>query len=280
MFMEGLLVVVLFFLGLSVGSFVNVVIDRFNPEKNDGFLKIVSGRSRCDGCQGVLKPHELIPVLSFLVQKGRSRCCYAELALHYPLMEFSMGGLFVFIGYALKVMFAPLFIGSSGLFFIVLLFWLFFMTLFIALACIDAHTYFLPDFLMIPGIIISFFYVGFLSMVGQTSFYYTSQDHLLGALLFGGFLYFIYLISRGRAMGFGDVKLGVFGGLLLGGKLSALALFLSFILGALMGVILLMAKKKGFKEMIPFGPFIILGIFIAFFFGGWILSWYFGLIGI
>ncbi|MBI5153300.1 MAG: prepilin peptidase [Parcubacteria group bacterium] len=267
-----------FFLGLCVGSFINVIVDRFaspklkaqagfDPEEDKGILKLTSGRSRCDYCNRTLGISELVPVLSFLIQKGRSRCCSKKLGFYYPVVELAMGGLFLLVWYHA----VGLYVFLSAPFFIMVFSLFFFVALLVALTLIDLRTYLLPDKLMAPGIILALFYVFFRQEV-ISSFY--------GALLFGGLLYLIYLISQGRAMGFGDVKLGIFGGLILGFSLSGLAFFLSFIFGAVVGVGLLLRGKKGIKDMIPFGPFMVLGILVSLFYGEWILSWYFGLISI
>ncbi len=254
-----------FFLGLCVGSFINVIVDRFDPEEDKGFKKLTSGRSHCDHCKRTLEVGELVPILSFLIQKGRSRCCSTKLGFHYPLVELMMGGLFLLVWYRAMVLYTFL----STPFLIVVCFWSLFVALLVALALIDLRTYLLPDKLMMPGIILAFVYV-FSRQAMANSFF--------GITLFGGLLYLIYLISRGRVMGFGDVKLGVFGGLILGFPLSGLAFFLSFIFGAIVGIVLLLMGKRGIKDMIPFGPFLVLGILVSFFYGEWILNWYFGLI--
>ncbi|MBI5421493.1 MAG: prepilin peptidase [Parcubacteria group bacterium] len=274
--MSSLLV---FLLGLSVGSFVNVIADRFDSEKDKGFVALTSGRSRCDHCKRMLGVGELVPILSFLTQKGRSRCCSKKLGLHYPIIELIMGGLFLLVWYRAIGLYALL----STSFFIIISFWFLFVALLVALALIDLRTYLLPDRLMFPGIILALAYPLIMAIMGTATIvlYHAKQwwlSPLSGALLFGGLLYLIYLISRGRAMGFGDVKLGIFGGLMLGLPLSGLAFFLSFIFGAIVGVALLLRGKKGIKDMIPFGPFVVLGILVALFYGDWILHWYFGLI--
>lgn len=288
----GLSDVVVFLVGLSAGSFLNVLVDRFNPDKEEGFLQITSGRSKCDGCGRKLGITELVPVLGYLIQKGRSQCCNEKLSLHYPLIELLMGGFFVFMWYFLKDLLTSLYTFEPNMFVAVVVFWFLFSVFLVALARIDFKTYFLPDFLIIPGTLLAFLYVLLLSSVAKVGFYEYGAgiipasfasvfgSHLLGALLFSGALFLVYAISRGEAMGFGDVKLGVFGGLILGAPYSFLAVFLSFIVGALVGVILLGLRRKKMRDMIPFGPFIVFGIFLAFFFGEWILSWYFGLINI
>ncbi|MDE1970103.1 MAG: prepilin peptidase [Patescibacteria group bacterium] len=286
---------VVFFIGMSLGSFANVLVDRFDPDYYASFFKITSGRSRCDFCSRTLLWYELIPLASFMVQRGRARCCGKNLSLQYPLLEFGFGLLCIGIWLRFSSYFPTL--ASAAPF----LFWSlvgcgFLVSLFlIALARIDARTYLLPDMLMGPGIIMAFVYGGLLvyaerivpmSVVGYESvdfflpFSSILSSHVLGALFFGGALYAVYAVSRGRAMGFGDVKLGVFEGLFLGAPLSLVALFFSFLLGSAVGSIALLIHKKHMKDLLPFGPFLVAGFYVAFFAGEWILRWYFGLMNI
>jgi leader peptidase (prepilin peptidase)/N-methyltransferase len=132
---------------------------------------------------------------------------------------------------------------------------------------------------LFPAIVITFIYRLFGNLVNSnwilnSNFKFQISNYLLAALIASSFFLIIFLISRGRAMGFGDVKLAVLMGLLLGLPNVLVALFLAFLFGAIIGVILMVFKKKSLKSEIPFGPFLIAGTFIAMLYGNQIIQWY------
>ena len=134
----------------------------------------------------------------------------------------------------------------------------------------DFKHYLIPDKILFPAIIVSLFY----------QFFFSEHflNHILAAIIASGFFFVIFLISKGKWMGFGDVKLAILMGLLLGVRPVLAALFVAFFLGSVISIFLMVSHKKGLKSEIPFGPFLIAGTFIALFWGSNIINWYLGLI--
>lgn len=257
-------------LGLFVGSFINCVVYRvYNKES---FLK---GRSKCPKCGHKLKVLDLIPVLSFLFLGGKCRYCKEKISIQYPLVEIGTGLLFFSVAYLLQANFLET--GFFNLAFLNLLFYFFITTCFVMIFVFDFKWFIIPDGLTFTGIIVTLTY-----LLSQTFvFDVLSQDILLQRVItaFVVFLFFfaLYFFSGGRAMGFGNVKLVILLGLLLGFPKILPALFIAFAIGAIIGIILMLFKKKGIKSEVPFGPFLVLGTFIAMFFGDHIIQWYLSL---
>lgn len=289
-----------FILGTAFGSFLNVVVFRFNLEEH--ILRNIYGRSRCMSCNKELKWYELIPIISFLVQGGKCRKCKARLSFQYPLVEFVTGSAFFLAAYSLL----PI-AGATTMDYFALAIWLAVILILVTISVIDFRTGIIPDELNLGlltfGVLNAFVVAGsggfgiirdglyktlfgthamlngsFLGTIGM-NLWITENLWLnlfagafFGGLLFGG----IYFLSGGRAMGFGDVKMAIAAGFLLGFPDMVLATMIAFIIGAISGLILiLLRKKKGIKDTIPFGPFIALGIIITVFFGYDIISGYF-----
>ena len=263
--MEFLFYSIVFILGLAVGSFLNCVIYRL--EKNKSFLK---GRSFCPYCKHVLKLQDLIPVFSFLILKGKCRYCRKKISWQYPLVEIATGLLFVFIlNYELGIMnYEILDFGFILNFLFLILTFSFLILIFVY----DLKHYIIPDKVVYPAIIISFVYL--IAVYDMRLMMYA----FLSAVFASGFFLFIVLISQGRWMGLGDVKLAFFMGLFLGFPNILVALFFAFLIGAIIGIGLILKGKKSLKSEVPFGPFLIIGTFIAFFWGEIIINWYFNLI--
>ena len=247
--------VVLFFLGLFVGSFLNVVINRFNTG-----ISIATGRSRCFSCSKKLSPHELIPLFSYFLQKGRCRSCKSRISLQYPLVELTTG--LIFAGIATLI--NPLESFSS---FILTLDLLVLFSLLIIISVYDIKHTIIPNFFVYSFIGLSLIYKIVLYGVASLSPTYVLQDIAFGAILFTAF-FLIWFLSGGRAMGFGDAKLVAGLGIFLGAQKGIVALLLSFWIGAVVGIALLFLRRKSFtmKSEIPFGPFLVLGTIISFFF--------------
>ncbi len=287
-------IIILFFLGLSIGSFLNVVILRYQSENHVFDLKKISGRSHCLSCGQVLKWFDLIPIFSFFLQKGRCRYCHQKISFQYPLGEILGGLILAGLPYFFKkfYIFYPSYF-SLGMSFL----WIFVFLIWLLIFFIDLRLMIIPNelnrlliflglaiiFLQILGKkIINFTFPQF-SFLKEYSlmFSFFKEDplinHLFGALI--GFLIFgfLFLISQGKAMGLGDVKLVFSSGLILGWPDIGLSIILAFILGGLIGGFLLLTKKKKWKEEIPFGPILILGFVLTIFFGSQILGFYFKL---
>lgn len=273
--------VFLFLIGLAVGSFLNVVIYRevneIQAEQEAGSLwgKLKSwlpqwavDRSFCDHCKKPLAWHENIPVLSYLLQAGKCKTCHKPITPQYPFIELLTALEFVWL-YWLLSQFS--FFGQVEGFYSFALtgYWFFIFSVSLVLALIDLKTQILPDIIVLPAIGVSLLRLFF---TGQWQF-------LLAAGLTSLFLLSLYLVTRGRGIGFGDVKLGLFIGLVLGWwQRIVVAVFLAFLTGAIVGVIMIIAKKKTIKSAIPFGPFLLLGMGIGKLIGDQLWGWYWGMI--
>lgn len=245
------LYIIIFLFGIVIGSFVNVCIYRI-PLKED----IVKERSHCMSCGHVLQWYELIPLVSYVVQKGKCRVCGAKLSVQYPLIEGLNGVLYVLIvainGYNVDSLLYCLLISAL-----------------IALSVIDWRTYEIP-------IGINVFILA-LGLIGTAVHYTDWLNHLIGLLAVSMFIYIIILATKGRGMGGGDMKLMGATGLLLGWKEIILAFILGCILGSVIHVIRMKVSKA--EHVLAFGPYLSLGILITVLAGKPILDWYMGLLG-
>lgn len=242
--------VVLFVLGAAVGSFLNVVGLRWGTEG------VISGRSHCPSCQKSLRWFELVPVISFLMQKARCRRCHTNISWQYPLIEIWTGLIFLSI-YNLQ------FTIFQNLLFLTI------FSIYIIIVIYDIHHKIIPDPLVYSAIIFSFLYSILSYQLEPSS--YNLFDWLAGPILFI-FFASIWALSRGRAMGFGDAKLGLSVGVLLGASQGFSAIVLAFWIGALGSLVYLFLNKVHFlktdkqltmKSEIPFAPFIIIGAWIS-----------------
>jgi prepilin signal peptidase PulO-like enzyme (type II secretory pathway) len=248
--------------GLIVGSFLNCVIYRL--ETGESFLK---GRSHCPHCKHVLGWKDLIPILSFIILKGKCRYCGKKISFQYPIVELATGILaFLF--------FKPLILNPTISNLQSAIYNFLISCFLIVIFFFDLKHYIIPDKVIYPAIFVSgiwYFVFGiFLNFYPKSEIRYTLYS-AIGASLF--FL-FIYLISKGKWLGFGDVKLAILMGIFLGFPKILVALFFSFFIGAIIGIGLILTKKKTLKSEVPFAPFLVLGTFIALFFGEKIISWY------
>ncbi|HEY9582959.1 MAG TPA: prepilin peptidase [Candidatus Paceibacterota bacterium] len=234
-------------LGLLVGSFLNVVILRLNTGRS-----IVSGRSRCFSCSHILTWRELVPVLSFISSSGKCRNCGTRISLQYPIVELATGFLFALSAYRFFddlpiILFASL-LGIISCLVVIFVY--------------DIKHKIIPDKLVYIFILLSIFW--HYSVFGMFSLY--SLDTLAGPLTFA-FFALLWLVSSGRWMGFGDAKLGLGMGLLLGSAVVT-ALMIAFWLGAILGLFMLFIQKGRYtiKSEIPFAPFLIIGMLTVFLF--------------
>jgi len=250
---------VLLLFGLFVGSFLNVLADRL-PKGED----VLWGRSHCDFCRHKLVWYELIPLLSFILQNGKSRCCHKKLSVQYPISELATGIGFALIYYHQQstinnTIFSPSFLIPYSLFLI----------LFSSLLVI-----FISD-LKYEIIPMEMILVGFLVAVAQFFLFpnllVSLSSHLLSALGAGLFFFCLWFFSKGKAMGDGDIYLSALIGFLLGFPDIVIALYGAFLTGAVSGIILVLGRKKSLKAHIPFGPFLIVGYGIALLWGDTIL---------
>lgn len=244
-------------IGLLVGSFLNLLIDRLPRGKN-----VIWGRSVCDHCGKTLRWYELIPLASFFIQRGRCRRCHKKLSLQYPIVELVTGVGFVLIqGQAFD---APLAFRQGlalGLIFASLL------VIFVA----DLKYQIIPDSMIIVCI------VGIL-IQGQAFDARQSPALWLSALGASAFFLLLFLVTRGRGVGLGDMKLAFVLGLFLGYPQVVIAFYLAFLTGAVVGVILILVGKKSLKSRVAFAPFLIGGAVVTLFWGSTIIRWWKGVL--
>jgi len=236
--------VFLFLLGICVGSFINCVIWRVNHN-----LSPLEGRSICPKCKHQLAWRDNIPLLSFLLLGGRCRYCSSPISWQYPIVELTAGALALLI-----------FNFQFSIFNLIITYSL------LAIFVSDLVYQTIPDEVIYPTAIITFFY----SLITHHSSLITL---FITAVISAGFFYLLLLITHGRGMGLGDVKLAGLMGLILGWPKILAALYLAFLTGAFFGVILILLGKKKFGQHIPFGPFLTTATFVSLFWGEKIWLW-------
>ncbi len=256
--MELIFLIILFSFGLFLGSFLNVLVDRI-PKKETVFR----GRSHCEFCKKELTWYDLIPLLSFFLLRGRCRYCHKKLSLYYPVIELSTGVLFALIYLWVSGIYSFGLAWGGHLPFTIyhLLYYLFIVSSFIVIFFEDLKFGIIPDKILFPAIVISLTYV-FIIHHSSLIIYLASG--------IGSFLFFLLLffVTKGKGMGFGDVKLSFLLGLVLGFPKIILALYLAFLTGAILGIILIIwRKKRSLKDTVPFGPFLIAGTITSLFLG-------------
>lgn len=246
-----LMPLIIFCLGLVIGSFLNVVIYRLNTGKS-----IAKGRSMCMSCAKQLHWYELVPVFSFLFQKGKCMKCRQPISFQYPFVELITGILFVVV--YMKVLFPFEMTVASIVSFLIMLY---VTSLLIAILVYDIRHKIIPDTLVYQLIALGIGLLLFRDLVLPSyGVFWGFFQAMLVALPF----YLIWLITRGKGMGFGDVKLALGLGFFTGIFYGAALFFLSFWIGAMVGVVLLAANKAyNLKSQIPFAPFMILSFFIV-----------------
>lgn len=251
----GIEIILVFILGLIVGSFSNVCIYRIPRNES-----IIYPASHCPKCSSTILAKDNIPLLSYVLLKGRCPNCGSRISIQYPVVEFLTGLVYVIIYqiYGVSVQSLIYIILSSAL---------------IIIAFIDLGEQVIPEVISLPGIVVGLilsFFVHHISFVNSA----------LGIVLGGGIILVIRLagslIFKKESMGIGDIELTAMIGAFLGWRYITISLFLGFFLGALTGIFLILSKIKSREDAVPFGPFIVLGSFITLLWGEKILSWYVG----
>ena len=233
-----------------------MLIDRIPKEES-----ILRGRSHCDKCKKTLKWYDLIPLLSFIILKGKCRYCSTPLSFYYPVVELTTGILFVVVLF---------FVGSINVInFINFIFYLFLIGSFIVIFFADLKYGIIPDKIIFPAIAVAFLYF-LINPFGFAQGEHSSLviNHLFSAVGASLFFLLLFLITKGKGMGFGDVKFAFLMGLILGSPNIIVGLYIAFLTGAIIGCILILWRKKRiFGTAIPFGPFLVIGSLTAIFFG-------------
>jgi leader peptidase (prepilin peptidase)/N-methyltransferase len=255
------LYVTLFVFGAVVGSFLNVCIARL-PEKKS----LVRPGSHCPACSTPIRWYDNVPVLSFIVLRGKCRQCGSSISLQYPTVELLTAVLFVLL---VRQFTNPVVLGIYAVFTCSL----------IVVTFIDFKHYIIPDEISIPGIFIGLA-VGLLprSVTGGQMVNGSFLNSLIGCVVGGGLLYLTALFSlavfKKEGMGGGDIKLLGMVGAFLGWKLALMTIVLGSVLGAIVGVTLIAVRLKQRTDYIPFGPFLALAATLSLLYGDIIFSLY------
>ena len=258
--------ILIFALGLAIGSFLNVCIYRL-PQ---GLSIHSPRRSFCPECRTTIRFYDNIPVLSYLFLKGRCRYCDAEISKVHPLVELTTGILFLVSLYR----FGPT---------LALLHSCLFISLLIPIAWIDARWYIIPNAIILVGLIIGTVVTLLIALIRHNPDYLI--DHLIGTVAGGASMALIAgagsLVFRKQAMGGGDIKLMILIGLFLGAWPHLLIVIMtSAITGSLVGLCLIaLGKRSGGGGRIPYGPFLVIGALLDLFWSSQIWTWYLRLIG-
>ena len=269
--MENFFSLIIFIFGLIVGSFLNCIIYRLSLP-SFSFKKIggLKNRSYCPHCKHLLSWKDLVPLFSFLALKRKCRYCQKPISWQYPLVEISTGIIFLII--------FNHFFGFNLL--SVLYYWVI-SSFLIVIFVFDLKHYIIPDQIIYPAIGIALifnFLISYLPAGELVSEQFSIfKFSIISAFLAGGFFLFIVLVSKGRWMGVGDIKLAFLMGLVLGFPNILVALFLAFFLGALVGLAQIAVGKKTLKSEVPFAPFLVTGTFLALFWGENFINFYLSL---
>lgn len=259
--MNYLFLFFIFIFGASIGSFLNVVIDRLIQEES------LSGRSHCDYCHHRLAWYDLIPIVSFFLIKGRCRYCRKKISWQYPMIEMITGLVFLLVFSFQFSVFNEFSIFSFQKENILNLFKLFFSwgitSCFIVIFVSDLKYHLVSDWVLLSLFI---FVLGF-HLTNFNHFQPFLTNFMPSSLFVALPIFLIYFISKERAMGFGDVIMSVIVGFLLGWQKGLLALYIAVITGAIYGIILIIFRQKKLKSKIAFGPFIIIGVVLMLIWG-------------
>lgn len=241
---------IIFLYGIVIGSFLNVCIYRIPKKEN-----IVTKRSHCMGCGHQLQWYELVPLFSYLFLHGRCKNCKQKISVQYPLVEAVNGILYVII-------FMCNGINVDSLLYCLL------TSALLVLSIIDFSTYEIP-----LGINI---YILTLGLVRCAYDYSNFCSHVIGFFTVSVFLYLIIIVTKGRGIGGGDMKLMAASGLFLGWKL----VILSFLLGCILGAVIHIIRMKVSKcdHVLAMGPYLSMGIFLSMLFGNQMINWYLSLL--
>jgi leader peptidase (prepilin peptidase)/N-methyltransferase len=242
-----------FIFGAVVGSFLNVCIYRLPKDES-----VVFPPSHCPACDYQIRYYDNIPIVSYLLLGGKCRSCRAAISPQYPLVEAINGllTLFLFMRF-----------GPSFSFFVLFLF----CCAMVVITFIDLEHQIIPDVISLPGIVLGFVFSFFIPRLGW-------QSSLLGILVGGGSLYLVaslyQLLTKKEGMGGGDIKLLAMMGAFFGWMAIPFIIFVSSLVGSVIGVTVMLIQKKDSKLAIPFGPFLAFGAILYIFFGRQLIHWY------
>lgn len=247
------MIVIILTFALLIGSFLNVCIYRIPRKESISFPP-----SHCPNCNKNLKPVDLFPVLSYVFLRGKCRYCSNKISMQYPIIEATNGALWVilysFFGLSIE------FYGYAAL-----------SSLLLVISMIDFETEEIPDSLNIFALI-----TGIIFVIAKLNVNHAISS-VIGLMIGAGVFFIIALVTNG-AMGGGDIKLMGALGFWFGWKLTIALIILSFVVGAVASLFLLLFKSKKKKDFIPFGPFIAISAYIVMIFGNYVIEWYLNLL--
>lgn len=257
MLTTSIIYTIIFIYGILIGSFLNVCIYRIPREEN-----ITTTRSHCMSCGYMLKWYDLLPIISYITLKGQCRKCREKISIQYPMIEL-MNGIFYVVIFTVRGGFSINSTILSGYNLVSILFCLA-TSAFLVLSVIDFRTYEIP-------IKINYF-IFVLGLIRLGLDFKNWSLYIIGLFSISIFLYLIYLLSRGRAIGGGDIKLMAVGGLLLGWKCIILAFFLGCLIGSIIHIFRM--KINHTDRVLALGPYLSIGMFIAMLYGDKLWNWY------
>jgi len=253
--MAAMTVVFVAVFGLVFGSFLNVVIHRLPRD-----MSLMRPPSSCPGCGARIKPYDNIPVLSYIILRGKCRACGRKISLEYPAVEALTAAGFLLVHFVVAPAPSLAFVAGAG-----------FTCALIALGVIDYHHQILPEAITLPGLVLALAYAFFR---GGPAF----RGALLGAVVGAGFLLLVYgayiLIRKKEGLGMGDVTMMLMVGAYLGPMRTLLTLILGSFVGALVGVLLILRKGKDLQFALPFGTFLAPAAFVSMLWGERIVQIY------
>lgn len=260
-------------LGLFLGSFLNVLIDRLPREES------IFGRSHCDTCKHKLSWYDLIPVMSFLQVKGKCRYCRTKFSFFYPFIEIFTATVFFWVGYYVLyingIRSFDIFVPVPYSVLIQLFSYLFFLSTIIVILFADIKYHIIPDSMQV-----CFFLSTVLFQTIQGFTWPNFMQAVIAGVIIMLPILILFLGTKGKGMGFGDVKLAFNMGFLLGIWLGLIALYIAFVIGGIVGLIMLILRKKKAKSHIAFGPYLLLGTLISFFYSQQVVLLFRSFIGI
>lgn len=236
-------------LGVVVGSFLNAVIYRLHAG-----VSFMSGRSYCPHCKHNLAARDLIPLVSFCLLKGKCRYCGKSISWQYPLVEATTALGFLLLYWKF---------GLSASLFVYLVYTCILMVIFV----FDLRYYLILDRVSIPAILIA-------GVLSATVLHISVVNLFFGLLAGGGFFLLQFIVSRGKWIGGGDIRLGALMGVMLGWPHILVALIIAYFLGSVIGIGLVASRKKNWQSQVPFGTFLTLATFVTFMFGPAVIVYY------
>lgn len=253
----------IFIFGLIIGSFLNALIWRLHTGES------MMNRSKCPKCSNMIAWYDNIPVLSYLFLLGKCRRCRAHISLQYPIVELITGLLFLLaFNFEFKILNFDLLLINYE-FFLTLFRDFFLISVMIIVFIYDLRWYLILDVVTLPAIGTLFV----LNLLLGISW----QSLLISGIIGGGFFLLQFVVSRGKWIGGGDIRLGVLMGVALGWPMIITALMLAYIVGAIVGVGLILFGKKKWGSQVPFGIFLSVATIATLFWGDFLVRWYLGI---